>query len=304
MDRSPITEGQILKNDLELLAYLRGFRVLTVSQLADLSQRSPQVIRRRLRVLAAEGLIVSRQRAYGNRRGRPEDLVLLTRNGWRAIHGGKLDKPKDLQDEKAAASYLVDHELLLNWTLIHLIRIERRFPQFTVQYVTQYFSSIEANTPATSLTRIRVPDKSGEVTFVPDSIFIISDTPSKKSLLFFLEVDMGTETVISPKKGLNDIRQKILNYQNLYRSSRYKRFEGCFKSAFKGFRLLIVTSTAARFTRLCQLTASMPPSDFIWLTNQDRMFTSGLSAAIWARGGRSDNAGQSILGTRLVQDRP
>jgi hypothetical protein len=42
----------------------------------------------------------------------------------------------------------------------------------------------------------------------------------------------------------------------------------------------------------------MAPSDFIWLTEQERLFTDGGFAKIWARGGNLQVAQQSILGRK------
>ena len=49
---------------------------------------------------------------------------------------------------------------------------------------------------------------------IPDGVFTISH--QEKTLLFFLEVDMGTETLASTKQGTGDVRQKIINYQSLF----------------------------------------------------------------------------------------
>jgi hypothetical protein len=47
---------------------------------------------------------------------------------------------------------------------------------------------------------------------------------------------------------------------------------------------------------VCELVQSMPPSDFIWATTRDQMDQHGLSAPIWARGGRHEKTPESILG--------
>jgi hypothetical protein len=41
--------------------------------------------------------------------------------------------------------------------------------------------------------------------FIPDCVFTITNGEFKKSLLSFLGVDMGTETVAGPKRDLKDI---------------------------------------------------------------------------------------------------
>jgi len=114
--------------------------------------------------------------------------------------------------------------------------------------------------------------------------------------LFFLEVDLGTETLASPKRELTDIRQKILNYGTCFDTQVYKRYERLWHCQLNGFRLLFLTDTSSRMSKICSLAREMQPSDFIWVTQKDRMFEDGISADIWARGGRLDISPQSILG--------
>lgn len=63
---------------------------------------------------------------------------------------------------------------------------------------------------------------------IHDGVFIITDRESEKSLLFFLEVDMGTETLVNSNSKPIDVRQKIVNYQALFRAGQYKRYEKIF----------------------------------------------------------------------------
>ncbi len=133
--------------------------------------------------------------------------------------------------------------------------------------------------------------------FTPDAVFATTDGVEGKTLLFFLEVDCGTETLSSPQRDMRDIRQKILNYQWYFQSLKYKRYEEILKTPYlRGFRLLFLTKTAGRLAALCKLTQEMQPSYFIWLTEQERMFSDGVCGNIWARGGNLLTTQQSILG--------
>ncbi|MFA6175616.1 MAG: hypothetical protein WC765_03440, partial [Phycisphaerae bacterium] len=115
-------------------------------------------------------------------------------------------------------------------------------------------------------------------------------------------VDCGTETLSSPQRDMSDIRQKILNYQWYFQSLRYKRYEGVLKVPFlHGFRVLFLAKTAGRLAALCKLTQEMEPSDFIWLTEQNRLFTDGAFAKIWVRGGNLQTAQRSIIGRLCVK---
>ena len=296
------------KNDLALLASIAEHEVLTVGQLSALSQRSRQVIRRRLRILESEGIIAAKERGYGRSRGRPESLIFLTEDGAMLLKDkGILSNNVACTTNKTAGSIFAAHELLINWFRIHLIQMERLIQQLSVNYLSPGFQSLaptKGDRPPL-LERVRTENSQEEIIeFIPDGVFSIKNEEISKSLLFFLEVDMGTETIASMDRDPKDIRQKILNFQALFHSSHYKRYERIFDSKFKGFRLLFLTNTASRLTALSRLVKEMPPSDFIWLTDQESMFTYGVSAEIWTRGGQYDDPPQSILGPKLACQNP
>jgi len=154
-----------------------------------------------------------------------------------------------LVSEKTLRSLPVDHDLLINWFHINLLEIQSIHPQLKVAGFTTN------TTPSSQI----VTDSS----FIPDGIFAIRDTESSKALLFFLEVDMGTETTASPSRSPNDFRQKVHNYQNLFRIEKYKQCRKLSRSSFNGFRLLILSNIHARHATLCSLVQEMPPSNFI-----------------------------------------
>ena len=124
------------------------------------------------------------------------------------------------------------------------------------------------------------------------------------SLQFRSIVEMGSVSISNRVRNSKDVRQKILNYQALFRSGDYKSFEDIFKAKFNGFRLLFLVNSAARLASLSRLVEEMPPSDFIWLTNQEKMFSDGISAEIWVRGGKIDRPPQSIIGPNLATQSP
>ena len=114
--------------------------------------------------------------------------------------------------------------------------------------------------------------------FIPDGVFAITrDRENPKTLSSFWKW-IWVPRPLSAERNHNDVRQKILNYQTLFRSDRYKRYESIFNLKLSGFRLLFLTNSNARLISLCRLSPEMPPSDFIWLVDQERMFSHGLSA--------------------------
>ena len=291
----------ITKNDRELLASIGEHKALTVKQLSILSQRSSQVVRRRMRTLIEEELIITEIHGYGRDRGRPVDLIFLTEKGASLL--SKEGISPGYFTDKAEIPLSIDHLLLVNWFRIHLLQIEKSLPQIIVHYLTPNSPTRDNTSLSKTHSASNGPDRTTE--FIPDGVFsITSKGIEKKTLLFFLEVDMGTETLASMNRNRNDIREKVLRYQALFRSGNYKRYEGVFDSKFNGFRLLFLANSTARLSSLCRLVREMPPSDFIWLTDQEKMFSHGLSAKIWARGGRNEDPLQSILGPGLSCEIP
>jgi len=292
---------KITNSDVKLLSWIAEYKFLTVKQLGALGQRSLQVIRKRLRFLKSENLIIMQERAFGEGPGHPENIVILTEKGL------KLLKDKDILSNHARYvtnatkdPIFVNHDLLVNWVFIHLVQVGRENQCLSTRHLTISSHNLNKGNADKPLLMERFSsDKTSEnYSMIPDGVFIITDKETEKTLLFFLEVDMGTETLANTKRTPNDVRQKIINYQALFRTGQYKRYEKIFKAKLNGFRLLFLSNTHARLRALCKLVREMPPTDFVWLAVQDQMFSNGLSAEIWVRGGKDNDTLQSILGQK------
>jgi hypothetical protein len=259
-------------------------------------------VRRRLRYLEKEGFINRKERGFGSGHGRRENIIIMTQKGLNMLRHKKiLSAHAKYITDKTRDSIFIDHDILVNWIFIHLLQIARNDPKFTVRHFTTSSHDLKTGDADNPLIQERfATDDTSEnaLTMIPDGVFTISH--QEKIILFFLEVDMGTETLASVQHKSGDVRQKIINYQSLFRSNSYKRYEKIFNAKIKGFRLLFLSNTFSRMKQLCNLTQQMPPSDFIWITDQKKMFSRGISAEIWARGGRYHAAPESILGPKLA----
>jgi len=269
-----------------LLTLLKGHRYLTVRQAAYLLGSSEQMARRHFRQLADRALVSFGETITCEGLGRPEKVAALKEDGVRLLRAnGLLVGGEGIAVVGGANTQDVEHQLLINWFRIHLDRVGHVEPRLA----TRFFSA--ATLPGDGST--------GASPLIPDGVFTIGDEESGKTLLFFLEVDRGTEPFDSEDPTRATIRGKILGYRECFRTGAYKRFEQTAKATCNGFRTLFVTNTCSRLRALCQNVGSMRPTGFIWLTDQERMFEHGLSADVWARGGRLDQPLESILGPRL-----
>jgi hypothetical protein len=290
------------KNDIVLLSSIYEHQVVTIKQLSAINRRSCQIIRRRIRFLEGQGLLVRKPFGYGISQGRPEEIVSLTHQGVESLSiKGIVPIPHARYEDIRFDT--IDHNLLLNWFRIHMIQIERGIPDLSVISLSPWHCLSKHKSIFT--TNIPAGQKRGQQNdFIPDGIFVVKNNTNEKALLFFLEVDMNTESMTSKSNNTNNIQHKIFCYQEIYRNGNYKFLEEVVKSTLQGFRLLFLTSTETRVAALCRFVQKAQNSDFIWLSDQRRMFEHGLSANIWVRGAKYENPRESILGPKHASDFP
>ena len=274
-------------HDLDLLRTIAALRVVTVHQLALLSGRKHDTLRRQLGVLQKQQLIQAGAIPVDGSRGRPEKILSLTSTGLKRLRDAGLDTPEIATEPVTMLlPKLVRHQLLIGTVRAHLSLMTRTWPEFQAKFLLPSDSVLAG---AGDIER---------ASLVPDAVLGLSHTGLGRTLLFFLEADRGTETLASNGGG-SDIRQKILNYQARFRSGEYKQYEQKLKAELKGFRVLFVTDTERRLTALCRVVRDTRPSDFIWLTDETSLSARGIGAPIWVRGGLIDIPRESILGSKM-----
>jgi len=278
----------LLEKDLNLLESLDEYRILTVSQLAHLHGRTRQMARRRLHVLRNTGLLGAVLLANG-RRGRPEQVFFLSKSGADLIAERRPNSSPDASDRPLEQSiHFLRHDLLVNWFKIHLARIDEILPGIKTVILSNGIVSkarIHTIQAGASSGERRRASGGKSFHFIPDGVFALLDAKTKKTFLFFLEVDMGTRPVSSFSDSGRDAREKIITYQEYFLSGGYKAYERVLGSTLTGFRLLFLADSQARLSGLCLLIATLTGTEFVWVTDRERMFTHGLAAAIWIAGG-------------------
>jgi hypothetical protein len=134
----------------------------------------------------------------------------------------------------------------LNWSRIHLRHIPQKLPDLKVDFISSSSPFLPLRNNGQVLMSEYFEIEGIKINFVPDGVFYIKSENQNKSLLFFLEVDMGTESLSSRSMKSNNISSKIKNYRAYFQSERYKRYQKKWNTLFNGFRLLFLTNTAER----------------------------------------------------------
>lgn len=287
--------------DGRFLAALSEFKALTAKQIALLHDRNLDATDRRLRTLAEHSLVEVTMPNLG-RIGRPEQVWSLGPAGLDSL-GLAAGAEAGAQPSQRVSAGLAhtQHLLLTNWFWICLLRLGRGLPELTVGPAPSASSSTSGRVrggfqPAEQLLAEVFPRGTNQ--FLPDGVFSLTCPEAGKTLLFFLEVDRGTERLNSQSSSPSTILQKIANYQACFKSAQYKCYERLWNCALNGFRVLFLADSAPRLNALCRLVEGSPPSDFIWLTDLSSMLKQGLGAKIWVRGGHQTLARHSILGSK------
>ena len=286
-----------------VLEAIAEYRVLTVNQLATVVSCNRQVGRRYLKALEEAGLVQLSLRGIGRGRGRPERVASLTDQGVDLLRSeGVFTWEVPHHHVTAETLRNLEHQILLNWFRVHLVHVEKHMPKSWIRFLASTSPFLRRDSKERSMIFDSAPIAGGSdemVGFTPDGVWSLTDRECGQTVLFFLEVDMGTESIISPQHNMQDIQQKVLNYSSYFDSNRYKRYEQTWGCELKGFRLLFLTHTITRLTALCNLAREMPETDFVWLTEQSRLFELGVSGDIWARGGHVDIPCESVFGSLL-----
>jgi len=109
---------------------------------------------------------------------------------------------------------------------------------------------------------------------IPDAAIILQK--NQKSALVFVEVDMGTETVFSPR-GHHCLSDKLLRYGSYFDSGQYNR--DFHPNCFRGFRLALIVPPT-RIRRVQRL-ASTEHHDFLLVSTLEAVKSSGIHQPIW-----------------------
>ena len=101
--------------------------------------------------------------------------------------------------------------------------------------------------------------ESAENKIIPDAAFILENVQTKKRALFFLEMDMATERIItaSPFNKQTSLHRKFYQYDRYLKSFRYTKTYQEF-GEFRLFLMLFVTLQEARIENIRRELADLP----------------------------------------------
>ena len=110
---------------------------------------------------------------------------------------------------------------------------------------------------------------------IPDGTVCLSRN-NAKALLFF-EIYRGTQSI---EGGERSIQRKLEAYASYLDQGLYSNFSELFSYKFRGFRVLIVTSSESYLGRLKNICGKISPSNIFWFA-LDKDIASSVFGQIW-----------------------
>ncbi|GMW04003.1 MAG: hypothetical protein AMXMBFR84_51370 [Candidatus Hydrogenedentota bacterium] len=276
-----------------VLRDLADYRILSTSHIAHLYGRGRRSARGTMDSLCKRGYAEPLPGYSGENGGRPENVFGLSKAGHRLlIDEGVI--PESVPYDAASGDALmkeIHHQMLLNSTRIHL--------EFACRHLTHLECHfLAANSPFTwnpddgaSIVREEVvlPENGRTKGLVPDAALLLKHRRSSEAVLFFLEVDMGSEPFTRSDNGQSNIHDKVERYKIYFRSGQYKtKYEARWSVPLRGFRTLFLAVDQGRARQLVNHLATQRPSGFCWVTDKDQMDERGISGKIWLTGDNSE----------------
>lgn len=282
--------------DLSLFGSLREYGLLTTEQLQRLHFPSRQTALRRLRLLAAAGFIRVRTAPTIGAR-----VVTLTGRGVTELPGCTGTTRR--RPSRVSALFL-PHLVQVNEFRLRLATAcAARTDIELVGFIADSQRTAHATGAPVRKLRDQVADPlhpGQELSRVPDGVFALRR--DGKTALFFLEVDLGTEVIGHPGRGLLKVARF---YAALLVDGRYQRYRDDFTATepFRGFRALIVLSSARRLGNVRERCGRSPmvPAEarrFIWLAEAAELFAGDLLQATWVSLDPDDATAYTLEGAK------
>jgi Replication-relaxation len=285
--------------DYEIIKSIHDYRYMTERQIERLYFPSVQSANRRLKVLVNFGYLekfcVHHMKGY---------IYYLSADGLALLAHYHNQTAREFSRNRTEMclpreSLYLCHFLAINDFRVSLSLDVRQLDTQLVNFIPE-FQTDETSNNGFKHIRDKVVDchdKNVTLSHTPDGVFALSKDNHQR--LFFLEMDLGKESIGDKEKGL---LRHIRFYLNYLHHGKYQRYQADFNypQKFQGFRALIVTTVPARVEHIRDniklLQFEEKYQRFILLTDLRTLGHHNLSTAVWRSGDINDNSWRFITG--------
>jgi hypothetical protein len=293
-----LTDGSILG-----LFFMQRYRFLTISQYARVADLKKSTASSQLLMLERYGLLGH----FGNTgivgHGKTPKVYFLTRKGHEILLRESDIPPELIGHHKeihvqSRWSPQMYHRLQTVDVMVSAECAVRSRPHLNMVATFLEYRRVKRGTKVGRETTDYVaPDETAENRIIPDAAFILENVETKKRRLYFIEMDMGTERIVSLiyRDSKITLRHKFLQYDRYLQSKRYAQTYASY-GEFVSFVLLFVTTSEERIDNIRREMRELPSE----LANYYRLATfdaamGDLLGQIWKSRSISDNTVYSLV---------
>lgn len=284
-------------NSLLGLFFIQRYRFLTVSQFARVVGMHADTAYKQLRALELHRILGH----FGNisipGHGGVPKVYFLTRKGFEM-----LSRESDIPPEMIGSYKEVHVEARWSPQMYHRLRIVdlmtavevavRGKPHLSMVQTFLEYRRVKRGTRIARETTDYIDDPIPENRIVPDAAFVLENLDRGKRGLFFLEMDMGTERIVSSiiSDARITLRHKIERYDRYLRSGRFVETYARW-GTFGFFTLLFVTQTDERVENIRREVADLPQdlAQYYRFTTFERAMADFLGPVWKSRASRDTN---------------
>lgn len=279
------------------LFFIQRYRFLTIAQFAKAGGINKSTATDQLHYMEKQGLLGS----FGNTGipgyGKTPKVYYLTRKGWELLHT-ESDIPPEMIGKYTEIhintrwSPQMYHRLHTIDLMISAELAVRNRPNLTmIKTFIEYIRVKKGNHITKETTDFVADEEKAENKIVPDAAFIVENIETKKRALFFVEMDMTTERIVSyiTRDSRITLHYKIAQYDRYLKSLRYKQTYADYGD-FNFFTLLFVTLSKERIDNIRRELTDLPLelSQYYRLTTYEQAMGDFLGQ-IWLSRTPSDN---------------
>jgi DNA-binding PadR family transcriptional regulator len=263
--KPPPTGLTLSENALVGLYFIQRYRFLTVAQFGRAAGLKPSFSSQLLRGLEARGFLSYFGNVGTRGHGKTPKVYYLTRKGYELLR-----RESDIPDEllgtfketfvEAKWSPQTYHRLALVDLLIALETAVRTREHLSLTRTWLEYRRIKRlGRTIRETTDFVAAEETPENRIIPDAAFVLENLESRRSALFFLEMDMGTERIVSrisrdPRITLHFKMQQYDRYLQSGRFAETYRPWGEFRSAM----VLFVTNSETRVDNIRRQMLDLP----------------------------------------------
>jgi hypothetical protein len=247
------------------LFFIQRYRFLTIDQFARVAGMNRHTAGNQLRRFELQGLLDHFGNTRLNGHGKTPKAYFLTRKGYQLVREESdiseelLGRYKEVKVEAAWSPQMYHRLRTVDLMLAAELGIRQRAHLSMVQTFLEYRRARRGNLNVPETLDYVATGETPENKIIPDAAFIMENIETKRRALFFIEMDMTTERIISAvaRTQQTTLRHKFSQYDRYLKSLRYQQTYASY-GEFRSFIMLFVTLNEQRIENIRRELQDLP----------------------------------------------